>query len=63
MKKNDRKPLKLIHDVRTRWNSTYDMLERYCQVHMEVYVVLSQLKVGVEMNFCNQIILIHGHLQ
>ena len=44
-------------------DSTYDMLERYCQVHMEVYVVLSQLKVGVEMNFCNQIILIHGHLQ
>ena len=37
------KELKLILDVRTRWNSLYEMLERYVQVRMCVVKTLTDL--------------------
>ena len=33
---------KLIHDVVTRWNSTYDMIERVCEQQLPISSVLLQ---------------------
>ena len=35
---------KLIHDVTTRWNSTYDMIERVCEQQLPISSVLLQCR-------------------
>jgi uncharacterized membrane-anchored protein YhcB (DUF1043 family) len=41
---NVERPLKLIHDIDTRWNSTYYMLLRLCKLRADVQRVLHQNK-------------------
>jgi hypothetical protein len=45
LKRDKKKKLRLIMDVVTRWNSTHDMMERYLQIHPQVYAALTELKV------------------
>jgi len=45
-------PLKLIQDVPTRWNSTYDMFERL--LHLKKFIMMTLVELDhQEMNFSN----------
>ena len=46
-KDSNPKGLKLVIDVSTRWNSTYDMMVRYNEIHAAVYAALTEMKVSV----------------
>ena len=60
-KDSNPKGLKLVIDVSTRWNSTYDMMVRYNEIHAAVYAALTEMKVSVlivlfvlvERKFCD----------
>lgn len=44
-KSSNSKRLKLIIDVATRWNSTYDMVERFRLLHAAVYGTSAKFNV------------------
>ena len=41
---------KLIHDVKTRWNSSYDMLQRYIEQQVAVYSALADKSIKKDIS-------------